>query len=379
MTMNKKFIAVYYPQFYRIEENDKAWGDGFTDWERIKAAKPLFEGHYQPRIPLNLNYYDQSLKHTISEQVKLALEYGVYGFCFYHYWFDGKLLLEKPMENFLENKDLNIKFCISWANETWSKRWVGQPNYIIQQQTHKPDKAIWKMHFDYLLQFFLDERYIRVDNKPIFIIYQTDIINQLPEMIDYWNSLAIQSGLGGIFFIATKRHKKTSSDIVRKFDGIMKYQPQEAFNSYKTSERSSFSRLLSNLSFYFPEKARNWVALFADKRKGISKPNSAIVWKSIIENAFRVPEGFNAIIFESIFVNWDNSPRYNNKANVFSFVTPEEFGNYLKQMLSKMDEFDAEYLFINAWNEWAEGAYLEPDTKYRFDYLRVLLNSIENE
>ena len=135
------------------------------------------------------------------------------------------------MENFLENKNLNIKFCISWANETWSKRWVGQANYMIQQQTHKPDKAVWKMHFDYLLQFFLDERYIRIDNKPIFIIYQTDIINQLPEMIDYWNSLAIQSGLGGIYFIATKRHKKTSSDIVRKFDGIMKYQPQEAFNS----------------------------------------------------------------------------------------------------------------------------------------------------
>lgn len=377
--MKKKYIAVYYPQFHKIPENDRAWGEGFTDWTKVKDAKPLFEGHYQPRVPLNDNYYDLKESKVLKQQVQLAKKFGIHGFCFYHYWFDGKLMLEKPMENFLADKKLDIDFCISWANETWSKRWVGQPNYIIQHQTHKPDKSIWKKHFEYLLPCFKDKRYILIDNKPVFIIYQPNIINHLSEMIDYWNQLAIENGLSGIYFIATKRHKNSSTVVLNKFNAIMKYQPQEAFNSNETGGRSVFAKFISNLSFSFPERIRNYIAVIVDKRRKMTHPNSAKVWKSIINNAYKPIDGFNGKIIESAFVNWDNSPRYGNKANVFSFITPKEFGENISEISKKMKEADAEFLFINAWNEWAEGAYLEPDSKFEYEYLTELYKSIQDE
>ena len=159
-----KIIAFYLPQFHNIPENDEWWGDGFTEWVNVKKAKPLFDGHVQPKEPLNDNYYNLLDDNIKIWQAKIAKEYGVYGFCYYHYWFNGKLLLEKPMEQMLNNKKIDIPFCISWANEPWTKAWVNEKKVLIPQSYGGVNE--WKEHFDYLLPFFKDERYIKVHNKP---------------------------------------------------------------------------------------------------------------------------------------------------------------------------------------------------------------------
>jgi len=165
-----KVVALYLPQFHTIPENDTWWGEGFTEWVNIKKAIPLFENHHQPRMPLQDNYYNLADPDVMRWQASIAKEHGVYGFCFYHYWFDGKLLLQKPIENFLENKDIDIHFCISWANEHWTDQWVSEKwNVLIEQRYGERDE--WKVHFDYLLPYFKDDRYIKVDEKPVFVIY----------------------------------------------------------------------------------------------------------------------------------------------------------------------------------------------------------------
>lgn len=368
----QKYIAIYYPQFHRIAENDKAWGKGFTDWERVKACEPLFDGHYQPRIPLDNKYYDASKPETIFEQASLAQKYGIDAFCFYHYWFDGKLLLQKPMENFIANSSINMQFCISWANETWSKRWVGKANEIIQHQSHKPDRDIWRQHFEYLLKFFKDKRYILVDNKPMFLIYQPSIINKLNEMIDLWNELAIENGFSGIYFIATKRQKNMSNIDGEKFNAIMKFQPQEVVNSHMSKERGRLISIVSNISFYFPENIRNKFAALLDKRRKTTFIDSDLVCEKIIQNAFSNSQNHKKKTFESIYVNWDNTSRYGAKANIYSHISPAKFGEILHKMKRKMIDNNSEYLFINAWNEWAEGAYLEPDEMFKYKYLDEL-------
>ena len=201
--MNKriKLIAMYFPQLHAIPENDEWWGKDFTDWINVKAAKPQFEGHYQPRVPLNSNYYDQSQLETLRWQIDLAKSHGVYGFCHYHYWFDGKQLLETPTNLMLANKDLDMPFCLSWANETWSKRWDGRDHDILIKQTHPPLKQRWKLHFDYLIRAWRDERAICVDGKPVFIIYRPHNIPEIENMLEYWRELAVEHSLKGLYFI----------------------------------------------------------------------------------------------------------------------------------------------------------------------------------
>ena len=194
-----KIIAFYLPQFHAIPENDKWWGKGFTEWINVKKATPLFNGHYQPRVPLNKNYYNLLDGGTMAWQVELAKHYGIYGFCFYHYWFNGHLLLEKPVENYLNNHELNLPFCICWANEHWTNGWVSKENKILIAQKYG-GVAEWKKHFYYLLDFIKDPRYIKLDNKPLVIIYRPELIDSRNEMLDCWQELAINEGLSGLTF-----------------------------------------------------------------------------------------------------------------------------------------------------------------------------------
>ena len=184
-----KIIAFYLPQFHNIPENDEWWGNGFTEWTNVKKAKPIFEGHQQPKVPLNNNYYNLLDDNVKVWQADLAKKYGVYGFCYYHYWFNGKMLLEKPMEQMLENKEVDIPFCISWANEPWTKAWVGDEKKMLIAQEYGQEEE-WKEHFMYLLPFFKDERYIKKDGKPFFIFYRPDIVIT---HIDQYNSSVISS------------------------------------------------------------------------------------------------------------------------------------------------------------------------------------------
>lgn len=200
-----KIIAYYLPQFHDIPENDEMWGKGFTEWVNVKQAKPLFEGHNQPRIPKGGNYYNLLSNDIKKWQISLAKTYGIYGFCMYHYWFGGKLLLEKPVEQYLEDKSLDFPFCICWANENWTNAWKSDNNKVLIEQ-HYGGKEEWKAHFEYLSPFFQDKRYIKVDGKPLFLLYRPELISTLNEMLDYWQELAYKDRRVGAMVLLISEH-----------------------------------------------------------------------------------------------------------------------------------------------------------------------------
>ena len=378
-----RIIALYFPQLHSIPENNKWWGEGFTDWVNVKKSQPLYPYHYQPRIPANNHYYDQSEETTVREQVKLAEKYGIYGFCHYHYWFDGKQLLETPTNIFLENKDINIKFCLAWANETWSRRWDGQDHYILQLQTHPPDIERWSLHFDYLIKAWTDERAIKIDGKPIFLVYRPQKIREIGKMFDYWQMRAKEYGLKGIFFVAMNQHKLPENDILKCFDALMLFQPFfTAFNSKK--ENFSILRKLflkiKNKAPTFTNKIIASAQSFLRKKQENSMTfyDYENVWEQIVESNVNI----NIPLFQGAFVDWDNTARYGNRATVFQGATPERFEFWLEKLVNKVKQKPEleQFIFMNAWNEWAEGAYLEPDEKYGLKYLEAIKNILsENQ
>lgn len=371
-----EILAIYYPQYHPITENDLAWGKGFTDWTNVRNAKPLFKGHYQPRIPLDNNYYDLRDSDIIKSQVDLAKKKGIDGFCFYHYWFDGKILLEKPMEDFYNREDINISYCISWANETWTKRWIGDSKSIIQEQKHTPDPDIWKKHFYYLLKFFKDKNYIRIDDKPVFIIYQPIMIKDLDKMISLWNELALKEGFKGIYFMATKRHDFLPKGILDLFSGLLKFQPQEVYNSKHFKDRSFLSRSISQKFRFLPERIIDILHFYKQKFEKHRIFNSNNISGYILKNAYQKINNYTGDIYESVYVNWDNTPRYNKKATIFTLKSPSFFQEELSELYDKAALKNSRFIFINAWNEWAESAYLEPDLKFKYEYLDAVKNVV---
>lgn len=376
-----KIIAFYFPQFHEIPENDLWWGKGFTDWKLVKEAKPLYKGHHQPRVPIDEDYYNPCDKETLKKQAALAQKYGIEGFMFYHYWFDGKLYLEKPMEVFLNNPDIDISFCVTWANESWTRSWIGKPEVFLLKQLHTNDKKIWENHFNYLLPFFKDSRAIKIDDKPVFLIYQPFLINNSKEMIDFWTDLAIKNGLKGLYFMAVKNHDFQTTDFLSSYDAIMKFQPREAYTSKDFQEYNVSAR------FQFLRRLPHIVQLYLTKlNQKISKHkiyDSKKIWKIILKKSF-VNEFKNQKlkVFESAFFEWDNTARYKNKAKIFTGLTDEDKKINLKQLVKDAVKNDSPYVFFNAWNEWSESAYLEPDKKNGYSHLEIVkevIDEIKNE
>ena len=371
-----KIIAFYFPQFHEIPENNYWWGEGFTDWKLVKEAKPLFEKHYQPREPIDDIYYNPCDFKTLKNQAELAKKYGIDGFMFYHYWFDGKLFLEKPIETFLSNPEIDISFCVTWANESWTRSWIGKPEVILQNQLHTSDIKLWEIHFNYLLPFFKDPRSIKIDGKPIFLIYQPFLIRNSSEMLEFWNRLAIKNGLNGLYFIAIKNHEFQSSDFMSSYNAMMKFQPREAYTSkdfqlYNTTARFQFLRKL-------PFKILQYFSKLNHKLTNYKIYDSRKIWNIILKNAY-VNELNNSskIIFESAFFDWDNTPRYKNKAKIFSEISYEEKKENFKKLLLKAQDNKSPYVFFNAWNEWSESAYLEPDKKHGYKHLEIIKEALE--
>jgi hypothetical protein len=366
-----KIIAFYFPQFHEIPENNEWWGKGFTDWKLVKEAKPLYEGHNQPRIPINEDYYNPCEKETLKKQAELAKKYGIEGFMFYHYWFDGKLYLEKPMEVFLSNPDIDISFCVTWANESWTRSWVGKPEIFLQKQLHTNDKNIWESHFNYLLPFFKDPRAIKIEDKPVFLIYQPFLINNSKEMIDFWTELAIKNGLNGLYFIAIKNHDFQTTEFLGYYDAIMKFQPREAYTSKGFQEYNAASR------FQFLRRLPHIFQLYLTKlNQKLSKHkiyDSNILWKIILENSFiNEFKQTKLKVFESAFFEWDNTPRYKKKSKIFTGLSFEQKKNNLKILMQNAVKNNSPYVFFNAWNEWSESAYLEPDKKHGYAHLDII-------
>lgn len=366
-----KIIAFYLPQFHEIPENNEWWGKGFTEWVNVKKARPLFEGHNQPRVPLNQNYYDLSDNSVMDWQIGLAHKYGVYGFCFYHYWFDGHLLLQKPVEAFLANKEQDMPFCLCWANEHWTNAWVSSENKVLIEQRYGGKKE-WKEHFDYLLQFFQDKRYIVNGNKPLFVIYRPEIINCLNPMLDYWQELAIQHGFDGIDF--AYQHVTYYLDRNRddsRFAYNIEYQPIYA-QSLLLQRKFPLLRKLKRSFTTFVEKHFK-LDLRHISEGHLVKFNYDDIWNYILEMSPTTPKSI-----PGAFVDWDNTSRRGNKGVVYLGATPEKFKQYLaKQIMRAKTIYKTDYLFMFAWNEWAESGYLEPDEKFQYKYLEAIRDALE--
>lgn len=370
----KKIIALYLPQFHTIPENDEWWGEGFTEWTNTQKATPLFKGHYQPKIPINKGYYNLSDVTVMEQQAELAKEYGVFGFCYYHYWFKGgKQLLEKPVENMLLDAKVDIPFCLCWANENWSRNWDGGNREILMEQDYGT-RSDWEKHFQYFLRFFKDKRYITYQGKPLLWIYKPEQIVLLNEMVDYWQGRAEEEGFPGLVIVRQHPNSYLSQECDEsRIDYTVKFQPA-MFWAMASNIRNG--KTLVKLVKNKIKKAltlMHWDVLIGmlQKKKTDLVPNEELdvydydeVWNKILNE-----QPYAEDLINGAFVAWDNTPR-NVRGAVFHGSTPEKFGAYMAQLLNKDSALNL--VVINAWNEWAEGAYLEPDEKYGYAYLEAL-------
>mgnify|MGYP004485129989 CR=1 FL=1 len=371
-----KVIAWYLPQFHVIPENDKWWGKGFTEWVNVKKAVPLDKDHNQPRVPLNNNYYNLLDDDVKMWQVNLAKRYGIYGFCIHHYWFDGKLLLEKPLEQYLANKTLDLPFCICWANEHWTNQWASSSEKILIEQRYGKDKE-WKQHFDYLLPFFNDSRYIKENGKPLFVIYRPELIECLNDMIDYWQELAIESGLPGIVFA----YQGFKWDYVKnkddsRFTYDIEYQPTLYWNEARQKT------LAVRIQDCLPAWLMKMFAKPLNCIKGVIANHETVtehvqdydeLWEKVLSH-----EPANDKCIPGVFVDWDNTPRKGERGIYLKGVSPIKFQKYFERTLEKAKKiYKKDYVFVFSWNEWAEGGYLEPDEKNGYGYLEAIKCALE--
>ena len=366
-----KIIAFYLPQFHEIPENNAWWGEGFTEWVNVKRALPLYDGHNQPRVPLNNNYYNLLNANTLKWQDDLAQKYGVYGFCFYHYWFDGHKLLEKPVELYLKNSSLKTHYCICWANEHWTNAWSGGTSKVLIEQRYgcKPE---WKAHFEYLLPFFKDKRYIKHDNKPLLVIYRPELIDCLNPMLDFLNNLAIAEGFNGLEFAYQHAGFTVSPNCDEShFTYALEYHPNCAqvfmsmgkFPKLQKIKKGIVTFIENTLKINIREKLK------PDELKHYSYDE---LWKYINDMQPR-----NDKCVPGAFVDWDNTPRRGVKGFVVDGATPEKFEKYLtKQIAKARDEYKKDMVFVFSWNEWAEGGYLEPDKKNGYGYLEAVAKAL---
>ena len=350
--VNVKIVAYYLPQYHQIPENDMWWGEGFTEWTTVKNALPLWYGHKQPKVPFNDYYYDLTERSTMDWQAGLMKHYGIDGWCLYHYWFkDGEKILETPAENLLKWKDIDISYCFCWANESWARTWSNLTDKnswgeIVETEDKKPgDSGIllkqsygleeeWTDHFYYLLPFFQDKRYIRIDNKPIFVIYKPAIIPCLLAMKDCWDELAKDAGLGGICLIYLAGKDEA-------FDKDVQYAQRSPFSS----------ECLTKID-----------------KCGVRRYSYDKTWESILSNN-------NKKCFYTGFSGFDDTPRRGVYGSVFDGASPQKLQSYMISMLSKSASEGKEFVFFNAWNEWGEGMYLEPDKENGFKMLEAVKNA----
>lgn len=366
-----KIIAYYLPQFHEIKENNEWWGPGYTEWTLLKKAKKLFKHHRQPRVPLDHRYYDLTDINTLKWQAQLANAYGIYGFCIYHYWFEGKLLLQKPLELLLNHPDIKIHYCISWANEDWTNGWISNNPKILRKQTYGTKKD-WKEHFHYLLPYFQDDRYIKIDGKPLMVIYHPEDMTCLNEMLGYWQQLALQHHLPGLCIASQHPNALTDGACISSsmINYRIEYQPDVASLCVEPWYYYFFQRFNNLLDTIFETN------YFSDAK--FLRPLVKKDYKSAWEYIVHMPS-YDDKRIPGAFVDWDNTPRKGRRGSVYPNATPELFYKYLKeQILHTRLVYKKDFLFLFAWNEWSEGGYLEPDTDMKYRYLSAVKQALED-
>ena len=380
--MKARVIAYYLPQFHPIPENDAAWGPGFTEWTNVAKAKPMFKGHNQPRIPADLGFYDLRLPIVREQQAQMARKAGIEGFAYWHYWFgNGKMLLQRPFEEVLSSGKPDFPFCLAWGNHDWTTgTWQrGGGSQMIAKQEY-PGEEDYVAHFNYCLPAFRDKRYIRVDGKPLFVMYDPYNFPDVAHFIEVWQRLAKENGLEGVFFVA---HCKPTTTKRRKADGtIERVLPNldssaEVYNALlglgfdalnpngtplaEMRYTGKYIRLIrSTLQKYLP-----WF------------PASVYDYGKVMP-LFYAKEDTWENIFPTIMPQWDRSPRSGVTNGIYINSTPENFKKHVIQALELISKKQSEHriLFLRSWNEWAEGNYVEPDITYGHGFLDVLKESL---
>lgn len=380
--MKARVIAYYLPQFHPIPENDKYWGKGFTEWTNVAKAKPLFKGHYQPRIPADLGFYDLRLPEVREQQAQMARETGIEGFCYWHYWFgNGKRLLQRPFNEVLQSGKPDFPFCLAWANHSWkTSTWEnGGKDRMIVEQRYLGEED-YTMHFQEVLPAFRDKRYITIEGKPLFTIFDPYNFRDVSNFIKTWQRLAKENGLKDIYFIAMCN---STSTLQRNADGALRRVTPNLQSSEKV-----YNDLL-NLGFdginSFGKSRAEMLCM--GKYARIAKkllhqylpflPTHCINYEKIMQHFF-APEDSWQNVYPSIFPQWDRTPRAGNSEGVYVNATPTTFKKHIQDALNVIKNKDMEHriLFLRAWNEWGEGNYVEPDLKYGHGFLDAIKETI---
>jgi len=354
-TRKARLIAYYLPQYHPIPENDLWWGKGFTEWTNTAKAKPMFKGHYQPHLPTELGFYDLRVPEVREAQAAMAKSHGIEGFCYYHYWFGGKRLIERPFDEVLKTKKPDFPFSLCWANATWSGIWHGAPNKILLEQTY-PSMADHDAHFDYLLKAFLDERYITVDGKPIFTIYRAWEIPNIVNVLERWRERAVAAGLKGLYLVGVNTN--------------MDWRPEDYGLDATTSVK--LPQLRPWPTWQEPVKR---LKCWYERKKGLP---TIYKYKDILGELLR-EEAPDFEDYPNVIHSWDNSPRSGVNGLVFTDSSPELFRTHFKSALELVRDKPPEQkiIFLKSWNEWAEGNHLEPDSKYGKAFLEVIKEEVK--
>ena len=361
---NLRAIAFYLPQFHPIPENDEWWGQGFTEWRNVAKARPLFPGHYQPHVPADLGFYDLRLPDTREAQAELAQQYGIHGFCYYHYWFNGSRILERPFAEVLSSGKPDFPFCLCWANENWTRIWDGGAQQILLEQNCSAEDDL--AHIRALIPAFADARYIRIDGRPVFLVYRTELLPEPARTAEIWRREVSAVGLGDLYLVRVENFVSGVDPKKIGFDAAVEFAPN-GVNVGKVKFRGPIHRFLATLGLlpriYIDGKVINYRALML-----------AMLAKA--DPRFKR--------FRCVTPKWDNTARRQSGAHIYVGSTPQLYGAWLAEIATQtVENFSLEerFIFINAWNEWAEGCHLEPDLNWGRQYLeatKAALDSVNN-
>ncbi len=342
---SRRVIAYYLPQFHAIPENDAYWGKGFTEWRNVARGLPLFEGHIQPRHPADLGFYDLSNPHVLRQQAALARNYGIGGWAFYYYWFDGRKVLDTPIEILWRNQDIDMDFCVFWANENWTRSWDGMHDNVLLRQNHSEQDDI--AFIAEVAKYFEDRRYLRHHGQPLLMMYRPQLLPNAVATVERWRNWCARNGVPQPYLVSTQAYGLGNSSEVG-FDAMAEFPPHRG-----SACRADLLRPATPLRTFGVER-RIQCLEYASAVQAWSQPTPQEAGK----------------LFKCVFPSWDNSVRrINSIPSIYAWSTPAQYQQWLSYCLAQAQEGD--FVFVNAWNEWAEGAYLEPDLFYGHAYLEA--------
>lgn len=357
--MKARILALYLPQYHPIPENDEWWGKGFTEWTNVGKAKKLFKGHYQPRVPADLGYYDLRVAESRQAQADMATKYGVEGFIYWHYWFgNGKRLIERPFNEVLASGEPDFPFALAWANETWKGFAHGLKNRNVLIEQLYPGVDDYVAHFYAVLPAFKDKRYITVDGKPFFMIYKPLAMPDIELFIDIWQKLAVENGLPGIHFVGHNNQHNITDQQILDIKGIDAVNPTRLVE-YTTNHRSFIRKIYDKIF-----------------RTLFKRPLTYSF--STVSKYFLRDSDSDENVYPSIIPDWDHTPRSGGEGLVLSGSDPEKFSKHVAEAVKLVENKNPEHkiIIIKSWNEWAEGNYMEPDLKWGHKYLEALKENL---